>query len=72
MNRKEQITRELVLLAQEAESLKAQGESERLVPGRTAYTDAVAHNHVATVTMRRELAVLLRQEGEERDRATAR
>lgn len=64
VDRKAEIRNELTLLAREAEQLKARGDSEPVGVGRTEYTDAVARNHVATVTMRRELDRIVRSESE--------
>jgi hypothetical protein len=60
--RKNEITRALGILMTEAEQLKANGSQEEVGKGSTPFTVAVAKNHVSTITLKRELASIVRLE----------
>jgi hypothetical protein len=60
--RKTEITKALGVLAAEAEKLRANGEKEEVGNGSTPFTKAVAANHVSTITLKRELASIVRRE----------
>ena len=60
--KKNEIAQAICVLAVEAEKLKTDISQEKVGEGQTPFTVAVARNHVSTITLKRELASIVRSD----------